>query len=77
MRKEKELAAKERLAPWNVDTIGQEAWSKSIINKGEKKSAPTPVVNEEEENKRMVIISWSFALILSYFSQSTLTKTRS
>lgn len=52
MRKEKELADKERLQPWNVDTIGQESWSKSVINKpSEKKPEP---VNEEEESKKMV-----------------------
>lgn len=33
LRKEKELADKERLAPWNVDTIGKEAWSRTIVNK--------------------------------------------
>ncbi|KAI6227872.1 Hsp90 chaperone protein kinase-targeting subunit [Aphelenchoides besseyi] len=54
MRKEKELADKERLAPWNVDTIGREAWSKSIINKpSEKKPEPAPK-NEDEESERMM-----------------------
>lgn len=28
--KERELEERERLQPWNVDTIGQEAWSKSV-----------------------------------------------
>ena len=40
-RKEKEIEEKERLQPWNVDTIGKEAWSKSIINKvNDKKPLP-------------------------------------
>uniref|UniRef100_A0A914N226 Cdc37 N-terminal domain-containing protein n=1 Tax=Meloidogyne incognita TaxID=6306 RepID=A0A914N226_MELIC len=33
LRKEKELADKERLAPWNIDTIGKETWSRTIVNK--------------------------------------------
>ncbi|KAI6226167.1 Hsp90 chaperone protein kinase-targeting subunit [Aphelenchoides fujianensis] len=54
LRKEKELADKERLAPWNVDTIGKEAWSKSIVNKvTDKKPAPPPK-NEDEESDRMM-----------------------
>lgn len=56
LRKEKELADKERLAPWNVDTIGKEAWSKSIINKASDKKPETSkkVENEEEENSKMM-----------------------
>jgi cell division cycle protein 37 len=53
-RKEQELADKERLQPWNVDTIGKEAWSKSIINKPKEKEQKKPVakVDEEEEHRR-------------------------
>ena len=29
-RKERELEEKEKSQPWNVDTIGKEAWSKSV-----------------------------------------------
>lgn len=32
--KEKEISHKEKTQPLNVDTIGTEAWSKSVINKG-------------------------------------------
>lgn len=32
---------KERLMPWNVDTIGKESWSKTVINK------PKPRVTKE------------------------------
>ena len=54
-KKEKELADKERLAPWNVDTIGKEAWSKTVVNKPvEKKDVAKPKLDDEEENKRMV-----------------------
>ncbi|VDO97164.1 unnamed protein product [Heligmosomoides polygyrus] len=42
----------ERLEPWNVDTIGHEAFSYSRINKvGEKK--PPPKLSDEEDSKRM------------------------
>lgn len=30
LKKEEELAEKERLQPWNVDTIGHEGWSKTV-----------------------------------------------
>uniref|UniRef100_A0A0K0CSU3 Hsp90 chaperone protein kinase-targeting subunit n=1 Tax=Angiostrongylus cantonensis TaxID=6313 RepID=A0A0K0CSU3_ANGCA len=51
LAKEKELEAK-RLEPWNVDTIGHEAFSSSRINKvGEKK--PPPKISDEEDTKRM------------------------
>uniref|UniRef100_A0AC34RR74 Hsp90 chaperone protein kinase-targeting subunit n=1 Tax=Panagrolaimus sp. JU765 TaxID=591449 RepID=A0AC34RR74_9BILA len=53
--KEKELADKERLQPWNVDTIGHETWSKSIINKAsDKKEPPKAKIDDEEDNKRML-----------------------
>lgn len=56
MRKEKELADKERLQPWNIDTICKEGVSKSFINKpSDKKPEPEPK-DEEEENNRMVIL---------------------
>lgn len=56
-RKEKELSDKERLQPWNVDTIGKEAWSKTIINKPDeqkkKLEASKPKkLDEAEEHKR-------------------------
>lgn len=31
LRKEKELEDKERLEPWNVDTIGHEAFSATVV----------------------------------------------
>uniref|UniRef100_A0A914YVD3 Hsp90 chaperone protein kinase-targeting subunit n=1 Tax=Panagrolaimus superbus TaxID=310955 RepID=A0A914YVD3_9BILA len=55
-KKEKELSDKERLAPWNVDTIGHEAWSKSVINKPAENKEPEKSRNldDEEENQRMI-----------------------
>lgn len=32
-QKQEEFTKKERLMPWNVDTIGKESWSKTVINK--------------------------------------------
>ncbi|KAF7633450.1 hypothetical protein Mgra_00007138 [Meloidogyne graminicola] len=66
LRKEKELADKERLAPWNVDTIGKEAWSRTIVNKPKDKSqkekdndsagvsSGAPKLSEEEEHQRLL-----------------------
>uniref|UniRef100_A0A0R3RQX0 Hsp90 chaperone protein kinase-targeting subunit n=1 Tax=Elaeophora elaphi TaxID=1147741 RepID=A0A0R3RQX0_9BILA len=52
-KKEKELDEKEKNEPWNVDTIGHEAFSKSRINKIADKKAEPPKLSEEEESKRM------------------------
>ncbi|EJW74052.1 hypothetical protein WUBG_15045, partial [Wuchereria bancrofti] len=52
-RKEKELDEKEKNEPWNVDTIGHEAFSKSRINKITDKKIEPPKLSEEEESKRM------------------------
>lgn len=54
LRKEKELADKERLQPWNIDTIGKEAWSKSVINKASDKKPEPAQKTEEEDDNRMV-----------------------
>uniref|UniRef100_A0A915LUV7 Hsp90 chaperone protein kinase-targeting subunit n=1 Tax=Meloidogyne javanica TaxID=6303 RepID=A0A915LUV7_MELJA len=71
LRKEKELADKERLAPWNIDTIGKETWSRTIVNKVPKDktsvkdpSSPSvsaqPKLSEDEEHRRL----------LDYFSKN-------
>ncbi|KAH7727021.1 Hsp90 co-chaperone Cdc37 [Aphelenchoides avenae] len=54
-QKERELEDKERLQPWNVDTIGHEAWSKTIVNKAteRKEPPPAPAIDDEEDNRRM------------------------
>ncbi|KAL7072942.1 hypothetical protein ACQ4LE_008015 [Meloidogyne hapla] len=64
LRKEKELADKERLAPWNVDTIGKETWSRTIVNKPKDKTAAKdgaspsvsaqPKLSEDEEHRRLL-----------------------
>ena len=33
LEKKTELDKKEKLQPWNVDTISKESWSKTVINK--------------------------------------------
>ncbi|KAE9552861.1 hypothetical protein FO519_003926 [Halicephalobus sp. NKZ332] len=69
-QKEKELADKERLAPWNVDTIGKEAWSKSVINKAsDKKEPPKPKMDDDEDNKRMLDYFNKNESVLKEFSQ--------
>ncbi|CAJ0573490.1 unnamed protein product, partial [Mesorhabditis spiculigera] len=52
-KKEKELEDQERLEPWNVDTIGHEAYSASRINKVTDKKPEKPKITEEEDSKRM------------------------
>ncbi|PIC49670.1 hypothetical protein B9Z55_008202 [Caenorhabditis nigoni] len=51
-KKEAELEEKERLEPWNVDTIGHEAFSTSRINKITDKK-PAPKKTDEEDSKDM------------------------
>ncbi|ODN06611.1 Hsp90 co-chaperone Cdc37 [Orchesella cincta] len=50
-RKENAFAKKEKLAPWNVDTIGHDGFSKTVINTKEKPSAAP--LTEEEKGKRL------------------------
>jgi len=45
--KERQLAEEEELKPWNVDTIGQVGWSRSIINKEKKSDADLETQTEE------------------------------
>jgi len=47
--KEKEIQKKEKLQPWNVDTISKEGWSKTIINKPAKKIDRSKLSEEELE----------------------------
>ncbi|PAV60763.1 hypothetical protein WR25_25428 [Diploscapter pachys] len=51
--KERELEEQERLEPWNVDTIGREAFSSSRINKIGEKKPTQQTLNDEEDSKRM------------------------
>ncbi|GMR37077.1 hypothetical protein PMAYCL1PPCAC_07272, partial [Pristionchus mayeri] len=52
-KKEAELEEKERLQPWNVDTIGTVKMDKSRINKVGEKKPETKTISEEEDTKRM------------------------
>ncbi|CAD5216984.1 unnamed protein product [Bursaphelenchus xylophilus] len=54
LKKEKMLEEEEAKQPWNVDTIGHEAWSKTVVNKYSDKKPEPPKTDEEEENKRMM-----------------------
>ena len=47
--KERELIKAERMAPWNVDTISKESWSKTIFNKPAKREDTSNLTNEELE----------------------------
>lgn len=48
----RELAKKERNAPWNVDTISKQKFSKTMINKKEE-NKNYDEMNEEEKEKQM------------------------
>jgi len=59
LEKEHQLAEEEKLQPWNVDTIGREVWSKSIINKEKKseqyvESQTDAAVRFIEENEQLL-----------------------
>ncbi|EFO99083.1 hypothetical protein GCK72_007996 [Caenorhabditis remanei] len=49
-KKEAELEEKERLEPWNVDTIGHEAFSTSRINKITEKKPEVKKTDEEDSH---------------------------
>ncbi|XP_074593662.1 cell division cycle protein 37 isoform X2 [Brevipalpus obovatus] len=51
MQEENDLKKKERLMPWNVDTIGTEGWSKTKINK----PAPKQDKSNEEEREKIYV----------------------
>lgn len=48
-KKEKELQKKERLRPWNIDTICHEGKTKTVINSAALKHDPEPVSGDPEE----------------------------
>lgn len=48
--KEEELKKKEKLTPWNVDTISKEGWSKTLINKQTKRKDNSNLTDEERNN---------------------------
>lgn len=51
--KEEEMEKKERLTPWNVDTIGQDGFTKTVINKKAPRKDDDSGLSDEEKEKRM------------------------
>ncbi|XP_076237413.1 cell division cycle protein 37 [Calliopsis andreniformis] len=51
--KEEELKKKEKLTPWNVDTIGQDGFTKTVINKRPPRRDDESGLSDEEKEKRM------------------------
>lgn len=51
--KEEEMVKKERLTPWNVDTIGQDGFTKTVINKKAPRNEEDSSLSDEEKEKRM------------------------
>ncbi|KAL7644814.1 UNVERIFIED_CONTAM: hypothetical protein RMT77_004627 [Armadillidium vulgare] len=54
-KKEKEFEVKEKFEPWNVDTISQEGFSKTVINKPQKRGDETMSEEEKEEKMRKFV----------------------
>lgn len=53
MQEENEMKKKEKLTPWNVDTIGQDGFTKTVINKKEPRQDEDSSLTDEEKEKRM------------------------
>lgn len=51
--REDEMEKKERLTPWNVDTIGQDGFTKTVINKKPPRKDEDSSLSDEEKEKRM------------------------
>jgi len=51
--KEEEIEKKERLIPWNIDTIGQDGFTKTIINTKLPRKDEDAGLSDEEKEKRM------------------------
>jgi len=62
---EKQMAQKERLTPWNVDTIGHEGFSKTVINT-KVKAEEEPQSEEEKASKLKVFINANETLLKQY-----------
>lgn len=50
---EKEMEKKERLTPWNIDTIGQDGFTKTVINTKPPRKDDDSSLSDEEKEKRM------------------------
>lgn len=51
--REEEMKKKERLTPWNVDTIGQDGFTKTVINTKPPRKDADAGLSDEEKEKRM------------------------
>ncbi|CAK9819084.1 Hsp90 co-chaperone Cdc37 [Anthophora plagiata] len=51
--KEEEMKRKEKLTPWNVDTIGQDGFAKTVINKMPPRREDDTSLSDEEKEKKM------------------------
>lgn len=51
--KEEEMKKKEKLTPWNVDTIGQDGFTKTVINKRPPCKGDDNGLSDEEKEKKM------------------------
>lgn len=52
-REEEELKKKDKLTPWNVDTIGQEGFTKTVINAKPVRRDHDSSLSEDERESRM------------------------
>ncbi|XP_078663180.1 hsp90 co-chaperone Cdc37-like isoform X1 [Branchiostoma floridae x Branchiostoma belcheri] len=53
-QKEEELTKKEKLTPWNVDTLSKDKWEKTVINKKPAKKAEATEEEKEEMQRTFV-----------------------
>jgi cell division cycle protein 37 len=51
--KEEEIEKKDKLIPWNIDTIGQDGFTKTIINTKLPRKDEDAGLSDEEKEKRM------------------------
>lgn len=51
--KETEMEKKEKLTPWNIDTIGQDGFTKTVINTKPARNNDESSLSDEEKEKRM------------------------
>lgn len=51
--REEEMERKERLTPWNVDTIGQDGFTKTVINTKPARRNDDASLSDEEKEKQM------------------------
>lgn len=52
-KEEEDMVKKEKLTPWNVDTIGQDGFTKTVINTKPPRKEDDSSLSDEEKEKRM------------------------